>query len=99
MQIAEILSQRKFEIIKQEKVNDCYEIATLFAIELNKTAGVTYITKLGKKGVSASYTPTRVLKDMKKIKISQDVHKMNGLLSECLKSEIGFRRYYLWKVK
>lgn len=85
-----------------ERINPCYEVASLFVKELNKTAGVPYITKSGKKGKSIFYNEILVLKDLKKLKISDDVHKANGFFAECQKSSLGFRYYYkcvLKKVK
>lgn len=82
-----------------ERINPCYEVAKLFVIELNKTAGQEYTTKAGKKGKSIFYTEILVMKDLKKLKMSDDVHKANSFFSECEKSNIGFRRYYCWRLK
>ena len=35
-----------------DRLRPCYEIAKLFVVELNKTAGQPYVTKTGKKGKS-----------------------------------------------
>lgn len=81
------------------RINPCYEIAKLFVTELNKTAGQEYVTKAGKKGKSIFYTEILVMKDLKKLKISDDVHKANGFYSECEKSSLGFRFYYKCQLK
>ena len=91
-----------------DRLRPCYEIAKLFVVELNKTAGQPYVTKTGKKGKSKTYTETMVLKDLKKLKLTKknqenkevvDEHKATGFLTECEKSSIGFRFYYQCKVK
>lgn len=82
-----------------DRLRPCYEIAKLFVVELNKTAGQPYVTKAGKKGVSIFYDEILVMKDLKKLGISTDVHKANGFLEECLKSKLGFRFYYKCKLK
>ena len=90
----------KYQVkVEVSKINPCFEIAKLFVVELNKQAGIPYITKEGKKGKSKKYNEIMVLKDMKKLKISNNVHAMNSFLFQCEKSEIGFRRYYSWKLK
>lgn len=80
-----------------ERLNPCYEIASLFVKELNKTAGQPYTTKTGKKGKTKTYTETMVLSELKAI--NKDPHTMNAFYEDCLKSSIGFRRYYCWKLK
>jgi hypothetical protein len=81
-----------------ERINPCYEIAKLFCEELNKTAGQSYTNKkTGKKGKLKSYTEVMVLNDLKAI--NKDVHAMNSFLFDCQKSELGFRRYFCWKLK
>lgn len=82
-----------------ERINPCYEIAKLFVIELNKTAGQSYVTKTGKKGMTIFYNEILVLKDLKKLKMSDDVHKANGFFEECQKSSLGFRFYYKCQLK
>lgn len=82
-----------------DRLRPCYEIAKLFTIELNKTAGQPYVTKDGKKGVSIFYTEVLVMKDLKKLGISTDVHKANGFFEECMKSKLGFRFYYKCQLK
>lgn len=79
------------------RINPCYEIAKLFVIELNKTAGVPYVTKQGKKGKTKVYTATMVMSDLKAI--NKEVHTMNAFLADCQKSELGFRFYYCSKLK
>lgn len=80
------------------RVNSCYEIARLFVLELNKTAGQEYVNKkTGRKGKLKAYTEVMVLNDLKAI--NKDVHAMNSFLFDCQKSELGFRRFYSWKIK
>lgn len=80
-----------------DRLRPCYEIAKLFVIELNKTAGQPYVTKTGKKGRTKTYTEVMVLADLKAI--NKDPVTMNAFYEDCLKSSIGFRRYYSWKIK
>lgn len=80
-----------------DRLRPCYEIAKLFVIELNKTAGQPYVTKTGKKGKAKTYTETMVLSDLKAI--NKDPVTMNAFYEDCLKSSLGFRRYYSWKIK
>lgn len=80
-----------------QRINPCYEIAKLFVIELNKTAGQEYVTKSGKKGKTKTYTELMVLNDLKAINKQPEV--MTAFLADCEKSKIGFRRYYCWKIK
>lgn len=83
-----------------EKINPCYEVASLFVKELNKTAGQTFVNKItGKKGKTIFYDEILVMKDLKKLGISNDVHNAMGFYSECEKSNIGFRFYYKCKLK
>lgn len=82
-----------------ERINPCYEIAKLFVTELNKTAGQPYTTKDGKKGKTIFYTEILVMKDLKKLKMSDDVHKATGFYSECEKNSLGFRFYYKCQLK
>ena len=81
------------------RINPCYEIAKLFCEELNKTAGQEYVTKAGKKGKTIFYTEILVMKDLKKLKMSDDVHKANGFFAQCEKSSLGFRYFYKCKLK
>lgn len=81
------------------RINPCYEIAKCFVTELNKTAGQPYITKTGKKGKSIFYTELLVMKDLKKLKMSDDVHKANAFFADCQKSKLGFRYYFKCKLK
>jgi len=80
-----------------ERVRPCYEIAKLFVVELNKTAGQPYVTKSGKKGKTKTYTETMVLSDLKAI--NKEPHTMNAFYEDCLKSSLGFRFYYCAKLK
>lgn len=80
-----------------ERVRPCYEIAKLFVVELNKTAGKPYVTKTGKKGKTKIYTELMVLADLKAI--NKDPVTMNAFYEDCLKSSIGFRFYYCSKLK
>jgi len=80
-----------------DRLRPCYEIAKLFVIELNKTAGQPYVTKTGKKGRTKTYTEVMVLADLKAI--NKEPHTMNAFYEDCLKSPLGFRRYYSWKIK
>lgn len=80
-----------------DRLRPCYEIAKLFVIELNKTAGQPYVTKTGKKGKTKTYTEVMVLADLKAI--NKEPATMNAFYEDCLKSSLGFRRYYCWKLK
>lgn len=80
-----------------DRLRPCYEIAKLFVVELNKTAGQPYTTKTGKKGKTKTYTEVMVLADLKAINTQPEV--MTAFLSDCEKSTLGFRRYYSWKIK
>lgn len=79
------------------RINPCYEIATLFCKELNKTAGQKYISKSGRKGKTKFYTEQLVLKELKAI--NKDEGVMFGFYNDCLKSSLGFRFYYCAKLK
>lgn len=79
------------------RINPCYEIAKLFVIELNKTAGQEYVTKTGKKGKLKAYTEVMVLNDLKAI--NKDVDLMNAFLYDCENAKIPFRQFYSWKLK
>jgi len=94
---AALFSKYTLTPLTEKRVNPPYEVAKLFVIELNKTAGQPYVTKEGKKGKVSSYSETRVMKDLKKLRIA-DVHKANGFFEECLKASIGFRFYYCSKL-
>ena len=80
-----------------QRVNPCYEVATLFVTELNKTAVQPYISKSGKKGKTKFYTEQLVLKELQAI--NTDVHTMTAFFHDCEKSSIGFRFYYNAKLK
>jgi len=80
-----------------DRLRPCYEIAKLFVVELNKTAGQPYTTKAGKKGKTKTYTEVMVLADLRAINTQPEV--MTAFLSDCEKSTLGFRRYYSWKIK
>ncbi len=80
-----------------DRLRPCYEIAKLFVVELNKTAGQPYVTKAGKKGRTKTYTEVMVLADLRAINTQPEV--MTAFLSDCEKSTLGFRRYYSWKIK
>lgn len=81
-----------------ERINPCYEIAKLFVIELNKTAGQEYINKkTGKKGKLKAYTEVMVLNDLKAI--NKNVDLMNAFLHDCENAKIPFRQFYSWKLK
>lgn len=80
-----------------DRLRPCYEIAKLFVVELNKTAGQPYTTKTGKKGRTKTYTEVMVLADLKAI--NTQPHTMNAFYEDCLKSSIGFRFYYCAKLK
>lgn len=94
-----------------QRVNPCYEVASLFCRELNKTAGQEYTKKDGTKAIADTYEITRVQSELKKIeltvvkvvdgkkKIVLCEHKCTGFLAECQKSSIGFNRFYGWKLK
>lgn len=82
---------------KYTRVNAPYEVAKLFVIELNKTAGQEYVTKSGKKGKTKFYTEIMVMNVLKAI--NKDEGTMMAFFSDCERSEIGFRRYYCWKLK
>lgn len=96
---AALFSKYTLTSLTEKRVNPPYEVAKLFVIELNKTAGQPYVTKTGKKGVSIFYTEVLVMKDLKKLGISTDVHKANGFFEECMKSKLGFRFYYKCQLK
>ncbi len=96
------ISFKKYELVEKPTLRPLvpvFEMARLFVTELNKTAGQSYTTKQGKKGKSIFYTEILVMKDLKKLGISKDVHKVNGLFGECEKSNLGFRFYYKCKLK
>jgi hypothetical protein len=80
-----------------QRVNPCYEIAKLFVIELNKTAGQEYVTKAGKKGKTKTYTELMVMSDLKAI--NKEPHTMHAFYEDCIKSNLGFRFYYCAKLK
>ena len=80
------------------RINPCYEIAKLFVIELNKTAGQEYTNKkTGKKGKLKAYTEVMVLNDLKAI--NKNVDLMNAFLYDCENAKIPFRQFYSWKLK
>lgn len=93
--------QQRLELPKkvESRLVPVFEMARLFVDELNKTAGQPYTTKQGKKGKSIFYTEILVMKDLKKLGISKDVHKVSGFFGECEKSNLGFRFYYKCQIK
>lgn len=83
--------------LTEKRVNPPYEVAKLFVIELNKTAGQPYITKEGKKGKTKTYNELMVMRDLKAI--NKDEVMMFAFYNDCLKASIGFRFYYCAKLK
>lgn len=80
------------------RINPCYEVAKLFVVELNKTAGQEYVNKkTGKKGKLKAYTEVMVLNDLKAINKNPDL--MNAFLHDCENAKIPFRQFYSWKLK
>ena len=101
------LTFKTYELV-EKPIRPYFEIAKLFVNELNKTAGQPYTTKQGKKGKTKVYTESMVMKDLKKLGLTSknsqgkdvvDVHKSNGFFGECEKSSLGFRFYYMCKLK